>query len=476
MGQYPAQNPPEPSKMPPFMGMRGGPPGMMRGRDWTQGSIFKNLLLLSWPMAVTNTLMMLGPTIDMIWVGKLGSGSIAGVGVAGTAVQLVMGAMMGLTAGMRALIARFIGAKDIDSANRAAQQAAVVTAIYAIFMAVIGAFYSEEIVAMVGVKPEVVAAGAAYLRINFIGSAPMAARMMMDSIMQASGDSMNPMIIAISYRALHIALCPFLVFGWWIFPNLGVSGAAWTAVISQSVGVILGFNILFGNRSRLKLSIHGFRFDFGMIWRIVRIGFPALISGIQRTLQQFILMIFMAPFGTIAIAAHTISQRIEMFLFMPAMALGMGAAVLVGQNLGANQVERAEKSTWLATGLVEAVAVIATIAILIWPGAIVGVFNNEPDLIKTATEYLYIALPGFVLVGFMMVLMNAIQGAGDTVPMMVLSIVTTWVITIPFAYFLPKWTDWGVYGVRWAMTASMVVGAFANIIYFRTGRWKTKKV
>jgi len=460
----------------PNMPSGGGPGGLMRGRDWTQGSIFKNLLLLSWPMAVTNTLMMLGPTIDMIWVGKLGSGSIAGVGVAGTAVQLVMGAMMGLTAGMRALIARFIGAKDIDSANRAAQQASVVTAIYAILMAVVGVFYSEEIVAMVGVKPEVVEAGAAYLRINFIGSAPMAFRMMMDSIMQASGDSMNPMIIAVIYRILHIALCPFLVFGWWIFPELGVSGAAWTAVISQSVGVILGINVLFGNRSRLKLSIRGFRFDFDIIWRIVRIGFPALISGIQRTLQQFILLLFMAPFGTIAVAAHTISQRIEMILFMPAMALGMGAGVLVGQNLGANQLERAEKSAWLATMIVEVVAVIACVAILIWSDPIVSVFNSEADVVKTSTEYLYILLPSFVMVGFMMVLMNAVQGAGDTMPMMIISIVTTWLITIPFAYFLPKWTDWGVYGIRWVMTASMVLGGLANIIYFRTGRWKTKRV
>ena len=126
-GQQPMPNSGGMAEIPP-MGPGIGPPGMMRGRDWTQGSILKNLMLLSWPIAITNTLMMLGPTIDMVWVGKLGSGSIAGVGVAGVAVQLVMGAMMGLTAGMRALIARFVGAKDIDSANHVAQQASVVTA------------------------------------------------------------------------------------------------------------------------------------------------------------------------------------------------------------------------------------------------------------------------------------------------------------------------------------------------------------
>ncbi|MDP2920682.1 MAG: MATE family efflux transporter, partial [Dehalococcoidia bacterium] len=278
-------------------GMRGmGGPGMMARRDWTQGSIFKNLLLLSWPIAVTNTLMMLGPTIDTIWVGKLGSVAIAGVGVAGVAVQLAMGAMMGLTAGMRALIARFIGARDVASANRVAQQAAVVSVLYSVFTAIIGVFYSDEIIRLVGVRPEVVEIGAAYLRINFIGSAAMAFRMLMDSIMQASGDSVNPMWIAAVYRIFHVVLAPFLIFGWWIFPELGVDGAAWTSVISQTLGVILGLRVLMGKRSRLHLTFTGFRFDFGIIWRIVRIGFPALIAGIQRTLIQFILMWFMAPY------------------------------------------------------------------------------------------------------------------------------------------------------------------------------------
>ncbi len=325
-------------------------------------------------------------------------------------------------------------------------------------------------------KPEVVKEGAAYLRINFIGSAPMAFRMMMDSIMQASGDSMNPMKIAMIYRVIHIVLCPFLVFGWWIFPELGVSGAAWTSVISQTIGTLLGIQVMFGEKSRLKLTFKGYRFDFAIIWRIIRIGFPALIAGIQRTLNQWFLLLFMAPFGTVAVAAHTINQRIEMFLFMPAMALGMGAGVLVGQNLGAQQPERAEKSAWLAVALVEAVALLACIAMLIWTSGTIKIFNSEPALVQAAGEYLRIGVVGFLMVGFMMVLMNATQGAGDTMPMMIISVVTTWVITIPLAYYLPKWTDWGVYGIRWAMAASMVIGALANVIYFRTGKWKTRRV
>jgi putative MATE family efflux protein len=427
-------------------------------------------------MAITQSLMTLGPTIDMIWVGKLGTLAIAAVGVSGVGVQLAQGAMMGLTTGMRALIARSIGAKDMELANRVAQQAIVVSMIYSILVAIIGIFYSEEIVSLVTKDADIVSVGAAYLRIQFVGSATMSFRMMMDSIMQASGDSMNPMQIAIIFRIFHIILCPFMIFGWWIFPELGVRGAAYTSVISQSLGVILGLRVLFGARSRLHLTFKGFRFDFGIIWRIVRIGFPSLISGVQRTLNQFILQRFLAPFGTVVLAAHTISQRLEMLIMMPAMAIGMGAGVLAGQNLGAKQPERAEKSTWLAVGITEVFAILAALVLFIWTTPVIRIFNSDPALDETATQFLHIAIVGWLFIGFMFVLMNSLQGVGDTVPTMIISIITTWFITIPFAYFLPKWTNWGVIGIRWAMTASTVIGGLANVIYFRTGRWKTRRV
>jgi putative MATE family efflux protein len=445
-------------------------------RDWTQGSIIKNLLQLSWPMTVTQTVMTLGPTIDMIWVGKLGDVAVAGVGVSGVVVQLAQGVMMGFTTGMRALIARAIGAKDMQTAHRVAQQAVVVSAVYAILMALIGHFFGEKIVRLITSDPEIISVGTLYLRIEFIGGATITFRMMMDAIMQASGDSVNPMWIALVYRLFHIALCPFLIFGWWIFPELGVRGAAYTSIIAQSLGVILGLRVLFGARSRVKLNFKGFHFDIGIIWRIIRIGFPSSISGIQRNLNQFFLQIFIAPFGAAALAAHVIVQRIEMLIFMPTMSFGMGAGVLVGQNLGAKKPERAEKSAWLAVGVVEAFVIAVSLALFVWTGPVIRLFNSDPSMDATATQFIHIAVAGWAFMGFMFVLMNSLLGAGDTMPEMSISVVTTWLITMPLAYFLPRHTSWGVLGIRWAMTASVIVGAMANIVYFRTGRWKTRRV
>jgi putative MATE family efflux protein len=445
-------------------------------RDWTRGSIFKNLVLLSWPMTVTQTLMSLGPTIDMVWVGRLGGAAVAAVGVSGVVVQLAQGLMMGFTTGMRALIARAVGAQDMETARRVAQQAVVISAAYAVLMALVGHFFGERIIRFITHDPDVVRMGTAYLRIEFIGGATVTFRMMMDAIMQASGDSVNPMWIAVIYRVFHILLSPVLIFGLWIFPRLGVTGAAFTGVIAQSLGVLLGLNVLLGARSRVKLSFKSFKFDLGVVWRIVRIGFPASITGVQRNLNQFFLQVFMAPFGSAALAAHVITQRLEMFILMPAMSFGQGAGILVGQNLGARKADRAVRSAWTGVAVVECFVVLVAGAMAVWALPAVRVFNSDPQMTGTAVQFIHVAAIGWALMGFQFVLMNCLQGAGDTIPTMVIGIFTTWVITIPLAYFLPLHTSWGAIGIRWAMTASVVVGALANVLYFRSGKWKTRHV
>ena len=449
-------------------GFAGGRPGGAPGRDWTQGSIIGNLLRLSWPMVVSNVLMMLGPTIDMIWVGKLGTASIAGVGVAGIAVQLIMGAMMGLTMGMRAMVARFIGAGDVRGANHVAQQALVISGGFAALAAVIGAFFAESVLGLFPLEADVIREGAAYLRIMFIGAAAMAFRVMAEGTMQASGDTITPMTMAVIYRVFHIGLAPFLIFGWWIFPEMGVSGAAMTNVISQTLGVTVGMWYLFTGRavhfdtarkrvhlveSRMKLTMRGFRFDPNIIWRIVRIGTPAMVSGMQRTLSQFFLVYFMAAFGTIAMAAHTVVQPVEMVLFMPGMAFAMWAGVLVGGILA-----------------------VCSAAVLLFADDIIRIFNREPELVEQGAVFMRIAVVGYLMMPLTAVFMSALSGAGDTVPPMIISVTIAWAVQLPLAYFLPKVTSLGVYGVRWAIAAGMAVSAVAFLAYFRTGRWKRKGV
>jgi len=445
-------------------------------RDWTKGSIFQNLLSLSWPMVISNSLNLLGPTIDMIWVGKLGAASIAGVGIAGIAVGLVMSAMMGLMMGMRALIARFIGGGDVKGANHVAMQAFIISAVFAIVMAVIGIFFAEPILNLFGLEADVVSEGAAYLRILFVASVVMCLRVMAEGSMQASGDAQTPMRIAVFFRLFHVALCPFMIFGWWIFPRLGVSGAALTNVISQSLGLIISMWVLFTGRSRLWLTLSNFHLDLNIIWRIVRIGLPACVMGLQMSLGQFVLVGFMSPFGTNAVAAHTICQRVEMIVFMPIMGVGIAAGVLAGQNLGADHPQRAERSGWLAAALATGFMIICCVALLLWAENMVSIFNTEPGLVDMGGIFLRIAVAGYLMIGPLIVLQFCISGAGDTLPPMIFSMAIVWGVQMPLAFVLPRITNLGVYGVRWAMVAAIFVGLIAFVTYFRLGRWKRKGV
>ncbi|UCD10074.1 MAG: MATE family efflux transporter [Dehalococcoidales bacterium] len=445
-------------------------------KDWTQGSVVRNLWSLSWPLMIGASLNQIGPTIDMIWVGRLSSATIAGVGVGGMAVMMMNSLTMALCMGARAIIARYIGAGDEKQAIRAARQAYVVGIIFSLIMLPVGLLLAEPIMNIFGVEEDVVREGSTYLQVLLAGSGSVILWMMTESVMQSSGDSKTPMKIAVLFRIIHVGLCPMLIFGWWIFPELGVRGAALTNIITQSFGLILGIWILFTGRTRLHLSLDGLKIDPSMIWRIIKIGIPVAVSGMQRSLGDMIIMWLIVPFGTVAVAAHTVWQRVMIFAMMPAMGFGTGAAVLAGQNLGANQPDRAEKSGWLAGGIVQAWMLAFALVILIWAEEIIGIFGPQPDVVALTADFLRIGTAGMLLFGLEPVMMSVLSGVGDTVPPMIVTVGTFWVFQIPLAFVLSKYTGYGVYGVRWGMVIGMLASAVFMGLYFKTGRWKRKQV
>jgi len=419
---------------------------------------------------------MVGQVVDMIWVGRLGPAAIAGIGIASITAMISESAMMGLIVGMTAMIARFMGAGDARGANHVARQAFIISFAYGAVATVIVVPFAKPILSLFGLEDAVVIEGVAYMRTLFAGSLAMSFWFMGLSIMRASGDSVTPMRISIFVRCIHVLLDPFLIFGWWVFPRMGVSGAALSNVVAQTLGMSISLWILFSGRTRLRLTLSNFRVDLSTIWRIVRIGIPAGVMSVQRSFGNLILAWLLVPFGTLAIAAHSLYQRVLMVLFLPSWALGMGSGVLVGQNLGARQPERAQRTGWLATGIVEAIMLVASVAILLWAEGIIRIFTTEPDLVEIASVFLRIATAGFIVAGLVTVLQQSISGAGDTMPPMIIGLVTVWVVQLPLAYFLPQVTTLGMYGVRWAIVAGMIVGAVAYAIYFRLGRWKRKRV
>lgn len=446
-------------------------------KDWTQGSITGNLWGLAWPMTVSAFIEQLGILIDMIWIGWLGSSHMASVGVAGLAVMVMVSARQGLNTGIRAMLARFVGAKDFDGANLVTQQGMIVSGVFAMVVAFIGIFFSDAILTLLGVEPEVVVRGAAYMRIQLVGSFFISFAMLARAVMQAAGDAVTPMKLSIATRVVHLILAPFLIFGWWIFPRLEVSGAAITTLIAEGiVGAGLGLWIVFSGRTRIKPTLKSFRVDGHMMWRMIRIGLPASLTGMERSFANLLIVWFVAPFGTVAVAAHSLLQRIDICVHMPASGVGQAAGVLAGQNLGAGQPERAEKTGWTAARLFTFFMTAAAIIVWFWAESIVSIFNGEPELVQTAAAFLRIQIVDYMVFGYVVVLMYCLNGAGDTMVPMVTMLVTMWLVQAPLAYFMPRWTDLGVYGVRWAGVIAISLRGLIYVVYFKAGYWKGRKI
>lgn len=445
-------------------------------RDWTKGSVLRNLLYLCWPMLISDGLNMLGPTIDMLLVGRLGAADIAGVGVAGLILNIVHLGIMGVNTGLRALIGRLMGSGDVDGAKYVGRQALVLSISYATLMAAILIFLATPILNLFGMEADVTSEGSAYLKLVLISTIPISVHMMTEAVMQASGDSVTPMKISFFMRITHLCLAPFLIFGLWIFPNLGVRGAGLTNIISACVGMSSGLFMVFSGRTRLRFTLVRFRVDFRTMGRILRIGIPSSISSAQRSFATVILMWFITPFGTLAVASYSLLSRIQQFASLTNAGFGRASGVLVSQNLGAKQPERSAKSAWLAIGISEGIILTLSILMAIWSQQTIRIFTTDNDLINFASILLKIMILGYAVTGCQTVLVHSLLGAGDTISAMIIDLISTWVITLPLAYVLSRLTSLGMYGIWWAFSIGTVLSATTYVSYFRIGRWKRKVV
>jgi len=445
-------------------------------RDWTQGSIYQNILSLSWPVMVLGVLYAANMILEMVWVGRLGPASIAGVGIGGFIVLLVVAVKTGLGAGERAMVARYVGAGDIAAANRIAGQAFFISTVYGICVALVGIFLARPIFTLFGLEAEAIAEGSLYLRTILSGWLTEAYWMTSFSVMQASGDALTPMKIAVVIRVVNALLCPFLILGLWIFPRLGVGGAAITYITATGLGMCLCFWTLFWGNTRLRLKLRDLSPDPQIIWRILKISLPASMSGLGKAFGDLVLTSFLIPFGTLALAAHNLLARIELFINTPGMGIGTGASVLVGQNLGAGKPEQAVKSGWVAAVMVLSFMIVCSAALVIWAEDIIGLFNVEPELVVMGVSFLRIAVIGYLAMSVVNILQNCISGSGDTLSPMLISLAMLWIVQLPLALLLTRFSGLGAIGVRWAIAASFLIGACAYLAYFRNGRWKRKKI
>lgn len=442
--------------------------------DVTRGSISKNIWRLALPMIAANVLQTLFNIVDMIFVGRLGPSSIAAVALSGVIMMLIMTVLIGIAIATQAMVARFVGARDNDTAADIATQSLLLGTIASLLLACLGIIFSPYLLNMLGATNHVLRLGTGYLRIMFAGTLTMFLMFLIRAILHGAGNAVTPMGLLIFSTILNIILDPLLIFGIGPFPRLGVNGAACATVTARGSGMIIGLFILLKGRSGIKLRLQNLRVDLNLMWRIVKIGIFSSLQALLRNMSQMTITRIVAVYGTFAIAAYGIGMRVRMVVMMPGFGLATAAATLVGQSLGAQDPKRAERSSYLSVLFYEILMICMGILFFLFARQIVGIFNSQTDVINVGSMYLRILSLSFVFLALSIVLGRAMNGAGDTLSPMVITFVALLGLRIPLAVALSR--ELGTNGIWLGMALSDLANGLITTLWFSRGKWKEKKV
>lgn len=438
-------------------------------RDYTAISINKALFLLSVPMVIEMLFESTFALVDAFFVARyVGINGMATVGLTESVLTLIYSLAWGLSTAATAIIARRIGEKNPEDASKTLNQIINISLIFGLLIAVPGYFFSADILRLMGGSEELIKEGVIYTQIQFLSSPVIILLFTLGGALRGAGNAstaMNAMIVANLINILiDTILIPVLGFG--------VEGAAIATLIGRSVGVGIQMNAFLSGRINLKLQFKKMVWEIRLIMDILKLTAGGAGQFIIQSASWVFLTRILSEFGSEVVAGYTIAIRIIVFTILPSWGLANAASTLVGQNLGAKQPDRAEKSAWRA-GLFNMLFLgIVAIFFFIYAKDLVSLFNDNEHVIRTATVCLQILCGGYIFFGFGMVMSQAINGAGDTLTPTVINIICFWIMEIPLAYYLATVLNWHEDGVFWSIVISESFLALLAILYFRTGRWK----
>lgn len=443
--------------------------------DLTQGSLLRHLLRLAGPIIFSYILQDAFNIIDMIFVGRLGPGAIAAVGVSGNLLRLIGVFSLGISTGAGIMVAQYLGARNLAQAEHIAMQAILLAIIFSIGVTLIGYPLAEQgLLAVRMVDPEVLRLGTTYMHIVLVGISTMFLSMTLGSIFRAGGDAVTPMVVLVFSTLINITLDPLLIFGLWGFPKLGVAGSAYATLIGRGAGVIVLLYLCWSGRAPVSLRRVQFRADLVEMIDILRLGVFSSMQGFWRHLSRLGFLWVIGPYGKTVVAAYTICMRLRILVMNPGFGIANSVAPLVGQNLGANQIERAEKSASVANILGAAIMAVIGAVFLIFPQTFIRIFSPDANVIEIGAVYLRFLSPTFGFIAFSLVLGKALNGAGDTLSPMIITLVSQFVVglglVIVLSYFI------GLNGVWLGIAVSNIVQGVAMWAWYHTGRWKRIKV
>src|SRR5216684_3757262 len=445
-------------------------------QDYTAGSLNRAILLLAVPMVLEMVLESLFAVVDVFWVGRLGANAVATVGLTESMLSLVFAVGMGLSLSTTAMVSRRIGEKDPIGAAVAAVQAIALGVIVSLIIGLPCIVFGPRLLQLMGASPEIVSVGSGYARICLGGSCAVLLLFLNNAIFRGAGDAAIAMRLLWISNIINLVLDPCLIFGWGPFPRMGVTGAALATLIGRSIGVLYQFYRLLKGTERIHILISQIHLQWDVLLRLLRVSLTGILQFAIAHTSWIGLVRIISIFGAAALAGYTIAIRIVIFVILPSWGLSNAAATLVGQNLGAKQPERAETSVW-RTGLYNMIFLGAVgVFFILFAEPVIRLFTHDPLVVPLASSCLRILSYGNIGYAYGMVMLQAFNGAGDTVTPTIVNFFGFWLLEIPLAYFLAIPFRLHSNGVFWSIVVAEGVIAAAGIVLFKRGRWKRQQI
>ncbi|MEO0468047.1 MAG: MATE family efflux transporter [Bacteroidota bacterium] len=441
--------------------------------NFTEGSIRRAIFLLAVPMVLEMSMESLFAIVDTYFVNMISVEAAAAVTLTESVMFLVYSVAFGLAMATTAMVARRIGEKDEAGAEEAATQSLVIGVAMAVLIMLVGIFFSEDILRLMGGSEKLIEDGKGYTQVMLVGNLSIMFLFLNNAIFRGAGDASLAMRALILSNGLNIFLDPLFIFGLGPIEGMGVSGAAVATNTGRFIGVLFQFWVLiFGSKSIIRLTKDSVKIVWYVILRLLKVASGGMGQYLIGSASWLFLVAIVAESGDAAVNGYGIAIRVIIFTILPAWGMANAAATLVGQNLGAGQPERAEKSVWQASiyNMLFLLAVSVVFGLLAEP--IIGIFTQNAEALGYGTLALRIICLGYIAYAFGMVTSQAFNGAGDTFTPTMINVVAFWIIQIPLAWTLAKFFEMGPLGVFIAVAASETVLAVIAVILFRQGKWK----
>ncbi len=402
-------------------------------QDYTSGSLNRAIFLLAVPMVLEMVLESLFAVVDVFWVGRLGANAVATVGLTESMLSLVFAVAMGLSLSTTAMVARRIGERDSTGAAVAAVQAIALGLMVSIVIGAPCLVLAPRLLRWMGSSPEIVAVGTGYTRICLGGSGVVLMLFLNNAIFRGAGDAAIAMRLLWVSNIINLFLDPCLIFGLGPFPRLGVTGAAWATLTGRSIGVAYQFYRLLRGTERIRILANQIHLQLDVLWRLLRVSLTGILQFAIAHTSWIGLVRIVSIFGAAALAGYTIAIRVVIFAILPSWGLSNAAATLVGQNLGAKQPERAEAAVW-RTGLYNMLFLGSLgVFFVLFAEPVIRLFTHDPAVVPLGVSCLRIVSYGNIGYAYAMVMLQAFNGAGDTVTPTIVNFFGFWLLEIPLA-------------------------------------------